>query len=148
MHWKSSWLHLKTTRGVWLSSNFPEKLIFWVPVKRSSSHTLLSQVESLKVRAASWLMSSECLCVGWRRVGRGEWKSERMEGIDITQECWARWKSRGRVGGSKGLVSLRVKSISLISSSATVPLSLGRESWVSRVCLCPPSPPLKTVPRL
>lgn len=87
-------------------------------------------------------MSSVCLCVcwrWWRWGGRGEKREGRGQTRDWyrTREWWARWKRRGGVGGSKGLVPLQVKSIFLTSSSTTAPLSLDAECWLGRVCLCP-----------
>lgn len=81
-------------------------------------------------------MCSVCLCVCWRRgSGRREGRGRTRDWYR-TRERWTRWKRRGGVGGSKGLVPQQVKSIFLTSSSTTAPLSLD-ECWLGRVCLCP-----------
>lgn len=82
-------------------------------------------------------MCSVCLCVCWRRgSGRKEGRGRTRDWYR-TRERWTRWKRRGGVGGSKGLVPQQVKSIFLTSSSTTAPLSLDAECWLGRVCLCP-----------
>lgn len=92
-------------------------------------------------------MSSVYFCVCWRGVGC---RGEKVEGGGRTgdwycaREWRARWKRRGGVGGSKGLVPQQVKSIFLTSSSTAAPLSLGTECWLSRVCLHPPQTSTKT----